>query len=57
MHYILNTLEDTDTLARILSQIMPADFIVTLNGNLGAGKTTLVRGILVLYRALPEHHR
>ncbi len=46
MHYLLSTLDDTDALAKCISQSICADFIIILNGDLGAGKTTLVRSIL-----------
>ena len=42
----LTHLSDTELLAKHMAQSVIANFVVTLNGNLGAGKTTLVRSIL-----------
>lgn len=46
MDFQLNTLEDTRKLAQMIAKIITADFVVALNGDLGAGKTTLVREVL-----------
>lgn len=44
--YILNDLTSTNKLAKLIAQIITSNFVVTLSGNLGAGKTTLTREIL-----------
>lgn len=44
--FILNDLSETNKLARLISQVIISNFVVTLSGNLGAGKTTLTREIL-----------
>jgi tRNA threonylcarbamoyladenosine biosynthesis protein TsaE len=44
--FTLNTLPATQKLAKSIARIITPGFIVSLNGNLGAGKTTLVRNIL-----------
>lgn len=40
---ILKNLEDTERLAKLLSELVTENFILTLNGNLGAGKTTFTQ--------------
>lgn len=40
------TIEDTAKLASVIAQVVYPDFVVSLNGDLGAGKTTLTRDIL-----------
>ena len=42
----LHNLSETELLAKHMAQSITSDFVVILNGNLGAGKTTLVRSIL-----------
>jgi tRNA A37 threonylcarbamoyladenosine biosynthesis protein TsaE len=42
----LKTLEDTEQLGAKLWEMLPLKSLVFLNGELGAGKTTLVRGVL-----------
>lgn len=42
----LNTPEDTEALGAALSQALPEKCLVFLYGELGAGKTTLMRGLL-----------
>ena len=42
----LNSVEETEALGAKLWKILPVNSLVFLNGELGAGKTTLVRGIL-----------
>jgi tRNA threonylcarbamoyladenosine biosynthesis protein TsaE len=42
----LKTLEDTEQLGAKLWEMLPPKSLVFLNGELGAGKTTLVRGVL-----------
>ena len=42
----LNTIEDTEALGAKLWQVLPPKSLIFLNGELGAGKTTLVRGVL-----------
>ena len=48
MHYkfILNDLETTQRLAKGIAQVIVPNFVVSLSGNLGAGKTTLTREVL-----------
>lgn len=46
MKCLLKSLADTKNLAQRISQIINPNFVITLNGGLGAGKTTLVREIL-----------
>jgi tRNA threonylcarbamoyladenosine biosynthesis protein TsaE len=46
MNYQLKKLEHTLKLAQMIAEVITADFIVALSGDLGAGKTTLVRYIL-----------
>jgi tRNA threonylcarbamoyladenosine biosynthesis protein TsaE len=47
----LHTLEHTQQLAKKIARVIIPNFTISLKGNLGAGKTTLVREIL---RALGE---
>ena len=42
----LNNLDDTKKFAELLANSIPKNFIITLEGDLGAGKTTLVREVL-----------
>jgi tRNA threonylcarbamoyladenosine biosynthesis protein TsaE len=42
----LNSIEETELLGTKLWQLLPPKSLVFLNGELGAGKTTLVRGVL-----------
>lgn len=44
--YTLYDLSDTLKLAHQIAKIIEANFIISLNGTLGAGKTTLTREIL-----------
>ncbi|MCE3269047.1 MAG: tRNA ((37)-N6)-threonylcarbamoyltransferase complex ATPase subunit type 1 TsaE [Burkholderiales bacterium] len=46
MNYQLNSLAATYKLARLIAEMIVPNFVITLNGDLGAGKTTLVREIL-----------
>lgn len=46
MNFELKTVEDTEALGAKLWEILPPKSLVFLNGDLGAGKTTLVRGVL-----------
>lgn len=46
MNIKLNTLEDTELFGAALWKALPNNCLVFLQGQLGAGKTTLVRGIL-----------
>ena len=39
------TAQETEALAAKLSKILPPDSVLALHGDLGAGKTTLVRGL------------
>ncbi|MBF0713893.1 tRNA (adenosine(37)-N6)-threonylcarbamoyltransferase complex ATPase subunit type 1 TsaE [Gemella sp. GH3] len=40
---VLKNLEDTRRLAEVLAKLVTKNFILTLNGNLGAGKTTFTK--------------
>lgn len=42
----LTTLEDTHKLANFVASIIVPNFVISLNGNLGAGKTTFVREVI-----------
>ena len=42
----LNQLDDTNLLALKIAKVIVPDFVITLSGELGAGKTTLTRYIL-----------
>ena len=44
--FILNDLETTQRLAKGIAQVIVPNFVVSLSGNLGAGKTTLTREVL-----------
>lgn len=46
MKFELKTIAETEQLGAKLWQILPPKSLVFLNGELGAGKTTLVRGVL-----------
>lgn len=46
MQFILNTAEETEAFGAKLFQILPEKCLVFLLGDLGAGKTTLVRGFM-----------
>lgn len=46
MHYQLNSLDDTHKLAKGIALSIVPNFVVALNGDLGAGKTTLVREVI-----------
>ncbi len=46
MNLELNTVADTEALGAKLWHTLPEKALVFLNGELGAGKTTLVRGVL-----------
>lgn len=48
MQYLakLNNLDATENLAKLMAESIVPNFVVTLMGDLGAGKTTLVRQIL-----------
>ena len=41
-----NSLDETNKLAKILANNLKSESIILLSGDLGAGKTTLVGGIL-----------
>ena len=43
--WVLETLETTRTLGRLLAQQLPSGAILLLSGPLGAGKTSLVQGL------------
>jgi tRNA threonylcarbamoyladenosine biosynthesis protein TsaE len=42
----LNSLSDTEAIARIIAVTIVPNFVIALNGDLGAGKTTVVRHVL-----------
>ena len=44
--FILNDLAATQRLAKGIAQVIVPNFVVSLSGNLGAGKTTLTREVL-----------
>ncbi len=46
MRYQLRSLTDTHKLAGLIAGIIVPNFVIALSGDLGAGKTTLVREIL-----------
>lgn len=46
MQAILNNVDETESFGRLLLQALPDKCLVFLNGQLGAGKTSLVRGML-----------
>ncbi|HEX6546593.1 MAG TPA: tRNA (adenosine(37)-N6)-threonylcarbamoyltransferase complex ATPase subunit type 1 TsaE, partial [Bryobacteraceae bacterium] len=45
-HYKTGSADETQTLGRELAASLPEQGLVLLIGNLGAGKTTLVKGIV-----------
>lgn len=46
INYELRTLKETQQLAKTIARVILPNFVIALNGDLGAGKTTLVREIL-----------
>ena len=44
--FLLNTAEDTEAFGAKLFQVLPEKCVIFLLGDLGAGKTTLVRGFM-----------
>jgi tRNA threonylcarbamoyladenosine biosynthesis protein TsaE len=46
MQKYLNNAEDTERFGAALWELVPSKCLIFLNGDLGAGKTTLVRGFL-----------
>lgn len=54
--FITNSAEETISAGRELSASLHAGQLVVLRGNLGAGKTTLVKGIAEGFRAAPEEN-
>jgi len=46
MDIFLDTSEDTEALGAALWQALPSHCLLYLHGDLGAGKTTLIRGLL-----------
>ncbi len=46
MNLVLNDVTETESLGAKLWQLLPNSSVVFLEGELGAGKTTLVRGVL-----------
>lgn len=54
--FITNSAEETISAGRELSTVLHSGHLVVLRGNLGAGKTTLVKGIAEGFRAAPEEN-
>ncbi|HZQ70263.1 MAG TPA: tRNA (adenosine(37)-N6)-threonylcarbamoyltransferase complex ATPase subunit type 1 TsaE [Terriglobales bacterium] len=52
--FITHSTEETIALGRMLSATLAAPKIVLLRGDLGAGKTTLVKGIAAAFNAAQE---
>ncbi len=46
MQFILNDTQETEAFGAALWQVLPQKCLIFLYGDLGAGKTTLVRGLL-----------
>ncbi len=51
---ITNSPEETIALGRTLRELLTPPKLVLLRGDLGAGKTTLVKGIAAAFEAAPE---
>lgn len=43
MYYKINNLDDTKKLAKIIANLVDKKFIITIDGNLAAGKTTFTK--------------
>jgi len=54
--FITNSAEETISAGRELSTMFHAGQLIVLRGNLGAGKTTLVKGIAKGFCAAPEEN-
>jgi tRNA threonylcarbamoyladenosine biosynthesis protein TsaE len=54
--FITNSAEETIFAGRDLSTLLHSGQLIVLRGNLGAGKTTLVKGIAEGFRAAPEEN-
>src|SRR5690348_4468483 len=54
--FVTNSAEETIAAGRELSTVFHAGQLTVLRGNLGAGKTTLVKGIAEGFRAAPEEN-
>lgn len=54
--FVTNSAEGTISVGRELSTLFHAGQLIVLRGNLGAGKTTLVKGIAEGFRAAPEEN-
>jgi tRNA threonylcarbamoyl adenosine modification protein YjeE len=52
---VLSSLADTDILARVLAEYLKPGHSVALSGEMGAGKTTLVRAVVAALNG-PESH-
>src|SRR4029077_15532152 len=51
---ITHSAEETTAFVRTLADLLAPPKLVLLRGNLGAGKTTLVKGIAAAFEAAPE---
>jgi len=54
MHQTLHTIEDMTLAGSTIAESLTGGDIVTLTGELGAGKTTLAKGILAYFGIAPE---
>lgn len=54
--FITNSAEETVSAGRELTTFLHSGQLIVLRGNLGAGKTTLVKGIAEGFRAAPEEN-
>jgi tRNA threonylcarbamoyladenosine biosynthesis protein TsaE len=54
--FITNSAEQTIAVGRQFSSILHCGQMIVLRGNLGAGKTTLVKGIAEAFSAAPEEN-
>jgi tRNA threonylcarbamoyladenosine biosynthesis protein TsaE len=53
-HIILTSLEDTDRLGRLLGMHLPSRAVCFLQGDLAAGKTTLIKSICAAFGVDPK---
>lgn len=54
--FVTNSAEETISAGRELSRFLHSGQLIVLRGNLGAGKTTLVKGIAEGFKAAPEEN-